>query len=155
MRGLNGGLGGPKEELLCTRDRLSYSTSMQQVLMTACWTSLKEVALVVGALAQEVPLPTTSTATGRGLGRITTGGDGGLIDGGDEAMTDADAASVEDLPMVPDLPSGVVVGGGVVSVLQLGRMGSLLLSLLLKVKHSGAVEKAAMGLGALSGRLLR
>jgi hypothetical protein len=91
-----------------------------QVLMTACWTSLKEVGLVIGAVVQEIPLPQASA---------------------DEASAGCGS-----------LPSGAL---SVVSIQQLESMGSLLLQMLFEIKHSGAVEKAAIGLGAITGRMLR
>ena len=124
--------------------------------MTACWTTLKEVALVLGALAQEVPLPTSlPTTDGRGG---TSGRSEGKVLGGAVAEDDEMADVVDhqkDVQMISAQQSPPLGGGGIVSITQLVRMGDLLLMLLFKVKHSGAVEKAAMGLGALSGRLLR
>ena len=110
--------------------------------MTACWTSLKEVTLVVGALSQEVPLPSGLPQQQRAEGGdddndgASVGG-GCSVDGGDDAASEGGAGSV------------------IVSAAQLRRMGDLLLRLLFEVKHSGAVEKAGIGLGALAGRLLR
>ncbi|GAX83456.1 hypothetical protein CEUSTIGMA_g10881.t1 [Chlamydomonas eustigma] len=91
-----------------------------QVVMTACWTSLKEVGLVIGALVQDIPLPQQSPEESSGS----------------SGHTSSDAQSV-------------------VTVQQLESMGCLLLQMLFKIKHSGAVEKAAMGLGSITGRMLR
>ena len=115
-----------------------------QVLMTACWTSLKEVTLVVGALSQEVPLP-SGPPQQHAEGGNSYDDDGASVGDGHSVNGDGDAAS----------EGGGAGERGIISAAQLRRMGDLLLRLLFEVKHSGAVEKAGIGLGALAGRLLR
>lgn len=47
--------------------------------MTACWTSVKELALVVGSLAQSVPLPPSAAGAGKeGEGDKGSGTGGGV-----------------------------------------------------------------------------
>jgi hypothetical protein len=55
----------------------------------------------------------------------------------------------------PTTPTTTTAAAAVVSAAQLQRMGELLLRLLFELKHCGAVEKAAIGLSALTARLLR
>ncbi|KAG1680341.1 hypothetical protein FOA52_015431 [Chlamydomonas sp. UWO 241] len=98
-----------------------------QVAMSACWTSIKEMSLVAGALANGAPL---ATATSGGSGSSAAAGSGG----GSDAPTTATA---------------VLTAG------QLSQLGGLLLRLLLALKHNGAVEKATMGLSAIASRVLR
>lgn len=124
-----------------------------QVRMTACWTSLKEVALVMGALAQEVPLPSGSSGVAlTALPDANEDHDMGEADVDRGSLASGSAAEAEPTELRERESGGET---GVVTASQLRRMGDLLLRLLLDVKHSGAVEKAAMGLGALAGRLLR
>ena len=118
--------------------------------MTACWTTLKEVALVMGALAQDVPLPSCPSNPVILLHHPEEADKDQVM----EEQANDDKSSVGDKPSALSEEDGRD-GGGVVTASQLRRMGDLLLRLLLNVKHSGAVEKAAMGLGALAGRLLR
>lgn len=106
-----------------------------QLVNTACWTTLKEVAALTAALAQRVPLPHG------GVGSSCGGAAGGEPTAGSQ--------------QAGSRPPSPGQGIGLLSVAQLDAAGSLLVDLLLALKHNGAVDKVQTGLSLLTARLLR
>ena len=110
-----------------------------QLLITASWTSLKEVCLLVGTLARCIALPGEQGGT-QGGSSVANQQQQQQQDEGGTAATDDSSSST---------------GCGLLSVQHLQDMGELLLQLLLKIKHNGAVEKSQAGFIALCERLLQ
>jgi len=133
-----------------------------QLLVSACWTSVKEASLLIGTLAAshaaawwqqqqhsereqqqqqrpQVPLQEhlQQLTLGSAQDRIAT------IDSMSAGPTAAAAAAAA--AAAPDL----------LQASQLSEMGDLLLSLLLTMKHNGAVEKSQPGFLGLAERLLQ
>jgi hypothetical protein len=98
-----------------------------QLLITACWTSVKEVSLLIGTLARRLPLPGASSSSSA------------ASDSTQEQQQPGSSSSSSDM-LQPQ---------------QLAQLGDLLLSLLLSMKHNGAVEKSQPGLLWLSEQLLQ
>lgn len=100
-----------------------------QLLISGCWTSWKETALLIGTLARRLPLPTS----------------------GDDSSGGSSSSA--------NKPGEQQQGGGrqpeILQVQQLARMGGLMLELLQSMKHNGAVEKSVPGFMALAERLLQ
>ncbi len=88
------------------------------MVVTACWTTIKEVAFTAGLLVRHLPLP-------------------------QHRQDPAGSAS----------PSAA--GCELISVEQVSALGSLLVRLLLDMKHNGAVDKAHTGLRVLAEPLLK
>jgi hypothetical protein len=97
-----------------------------QVVNTGCWTSLKEVAGVAMTLVSSVPLPGSSSP------------EAAAPAGGGTAASSA--SSSDELLW---------------SCAQLEAAGSMLVELLLHLKHNGAVDKVQANFALLCGRLLR
>ncbi|GIL79887.1 hypothetical protein Vretifemale_9023, partial [Volvox reticuliferus] len=115
-----------------------------QVVITACWTTVKEVSLVLATMVRHMPLPTPASSAG-GTDRAAA------------ADTDADAA---DAPAgsPPQAATDLTQPADAANMLtcdQLRRVGELLLRLLFEMKHNGAVDKTSLALTAVSERLLR
>jgi hypothetical protein len=100
-----------------------------QLLITACWTSVKEVSLLIGTLARRLPLPGASSSN------ATTDG----TQQQQQQQAFAGSSSSSDM-LQPQ---------------QLAQLGDLLLSLLLSMKHNGAVEKSQPGFLWLAEQLLQ
>lgn len=108
---------------------LGLSGPAIQLLTTACWTSVKEVFLLFGTLARRLPLPDDgSNSSSR-------------VDG---AQSNAAAAG-----------GTGTSSSGLLQAHQLAAMGDMQLSLLLSMKHNGAVEKSQAGFLWLCERLLQ
>jgi hypothetical protein len=128
-----------------------------QLLVSSCWTSVKEVSLLVATLARCLPLPSSKhTNTGqRQQQQLQPQGEPRGPPGRDSGGLSVAAA--------PSAPSGgcgaalaaVTAGSDILQVAQLTDMGDLLLSLLLSMKHNGAVEKSQAGFLGLAARLLQ
>jgi hypothetical protein len=135
-----------------------------QVLITCSWTSVKELAFMVGTLARCLPLPGeggasmsaaaavqpmggSSTATGH---QQYSSSSSTVDSGGDVSHRAAGEAG-------GGAAAGVVSGPGRLPLLspdQLRGLGESLVGLLLTMKHNGAVDKTQLGLEGLAGRLL-
>jgi hypothetical protein len=120
-----------------------------QLLISSCWTTWKEASLLIGALAGRLPLPKpTHTTNTNPSSSGTVGKQGAGVPGTVPEQQDRTAAAA---------------GGGtqqqqqqqqVIECEQLDQLGSLQLSMLLSMKHNGAVEKSQAGFITLVGRLL-
>lgn len=109
-----------------------------QLLISTCWTSWKETSLLIGALAGRLPLPKSSAVVSHHLispptdvTAVAAGGVGGRV------------------------PAGSWQQQQLVEACQLEQLGSLQLSMLLSMKHNGAVEKSQAGFISLVERLLQ
>jgi hypothetical protein len=98
-----------------------------QLLITACWTSVKEVSLLIGTLARRLPLP------GAGSSSSSAAADSSSQEQQLESSNSSDMLQPQ----------------------QLAQLGELLLSLLLSMKHNGAVEKSQPGVLWLAEQLLQ
>jgi hypothetical protein len=103
-----------------------------QLLITACWTSVKEVSLLIGTLARRLPLP------GAGLQQ--------------QQQQQLDASSDAAAAVNSSTSSS---SSDMLQPQQLAQLGDLLLSLLLSMKHNGAVEKSQPGFLWLAEQLLQ
>jgi len=109
-----------------------------QLLISTCWLTWKEASLLIGTLASRLPLPrsTDNSSSTRG-----NGGGGAAVSAGRAVNAAADvAASCQQQQLL--------------SCEQLEQLGGLQLSMLLSMKHNGAVEKSQAGFIALVERLL-
>ncbi|KAF6263138.1 putative death-receptor fusion protein-domain-containing protein [Scenedesmus sp. NREL 46B-D3] len=122
------------EELQCEAANAGYEVQSNgavlsgpaiQLLITACWTSIKEVSLLIGTLARRLPLPGASSSSHAANGRAP------------QHLSDASSNS------------------DILQPQQLAHLGDLLLSLLLSMKHNGAVEKSQPGFLWLAEQLLQ
>eukprot|EP00983_Pelagomonas_calceolata_P099878 1158508-Pelagomonas_calceolata.AAC.11 len=110
------------------------------------WMSVKEAALLAGSLAQVVPLPAAPAAAA--AARATKAA------AAPPAGASAAAANTRGSP-VADATRGAG-GGPLLSEDLLTGLGSMLLEqLLLVIKHTGAVDKAEIGLCTLASKSLR
>jgi len=129
-----------------------------QVVSTGCWTSLKEVACTAMTLVSHVPLPGAPVAAAGGGG----GGDGGNGEpsggavgavgeqSGGGGSGGGEGAQVGSSGEPPGPDEGLLLPAP-----QLEALGSLLVRLLLQLKHNGAVDKVQQNFALLCGRLLR
>lgn len=106
-----------------------------QLLISACWTSYKEASLLIGTLAARLPLP-KSTA----VGSLKPGTQDSSLQAGSEANGVPGSQQRQQQQLI--------------ECQQLEQLGSLQLSMLLSMKHNGAVEKSLAGFIALLERLL-
>lgn len=107
-----------------------------QLLISACWTSYKEASLLIGTLAVRLPLP-KSTA----VGSLRPDAQGSSLQAGSEANGVPGSQQRQQQQQL-------------IECQQLEQLGSLQLSMLLSMKHNGAVEKSQAGFIALLERLL-
>ncbi|CAN8266012.1 unnamed protein product [Cochlearia groenlandica] len=98
----------------------------EQVVMVGCWLAMKEVSLLLGTIIRKIPLPTSSLAP---------------LKNGDLAST------------VPD-DSVIGISESLLDLKQLEKIGDHFLEVLLKMKHTGAIDKTRTGFTALCHRLL-
>ncbi|GLC36743.1 hypothetical protein PLESTB_000787500 [Pleodorina starrii] len=134
-----------------------------QVILTACWNTVKEVSLVLATLVRHMPLPTSaasssdpsaspspaqpSSLTTQSLPSDSAPQGEGTADGG--AATVA-AADDDDAAAAAAAAAAAMLGFS-----QLRRVGDLLVRLLFEMKHNGAVDKTSLALTAVAERLLR
>ncbi|GIL53785.1 hypothetical protein Vafri_9414, partial [Volvox africanus] len=114
-----------------------------QVVITACWTTVKEVSLVLATVVRHMPLPTMASPSS-GADRA--------------AAVDADAVETPAANPPPPEAADLIPTTDAANMLtcdQLRRVGELLLRLLFEMKHNGAVDKTSLALTAVSERLLR
>jgi hypothetical protein len=102
-----------------------------QLLVSSCWTSWKEASLLIGTLAEMLPLPNSTNAGGR---TDTTSGSSSSCKQNGLQIQQQQQQLIE--------------------CAELEQLGSLQLGMLLSMKHNGAVEKSQAGFITLLGRLL-
>lgn len=112
---------------------------------------------MIGALVQEAPLPEApdfEPLQGQGQGKAQSQGQGkeqGQKQG--QVPNQGQGQGQEEQREGQGEAQGW--RGSVVSCAQVRRMGDVLLRLLFDMKHSGAVDKSAIALSALTSRLLK
>jgi hypothetical protein len=121
-----------------------------QLVNTACWTTLKEVAAVASALVCRLQLPQDGGGIG-GSSDSDSGNTAAAEGGSSKTATSKQGKAAAD--------QAAVCGGAgappLLSVAQVEAAGELLVELLLHLKHNGAVDKVQASFAVLCGRLLR
>ncbi|EFJ43357.1 hypothetical protein VOLCADRAFT_96436 [Volvox carteri f. nagariensis] len=116
-----------------------------QVIITACWTTVKEVSLVLATMVRHMPLPTSASANTTTAATSTTSAAAAASTSTSSIIANNTTAS----------NSSSRSSSSILSCDQLRQVGELLLRLLFEMKHNGAVDKTALALTAVSERLLR
>lgn len=112
-----------------------------QLLISSCWMTWKEASLLIGTLASRLPLPrsTDNSSSTKGNGDAAAAAAADPVECAFNAAGDV-AASCQQQQLL--------------SCEELEQLGGLQLSMLLSMKHNGAVEKSQAGFIALVERLL-